>query len=101
MFHRMDGGRVTIIDVVISKAFTTVAARRFTWAHEQVSEPVGPAFGSHLGNPGRFAIAAGGVPRFVNDNEIVSGIGCSSGPSDQEEVAAQSGVDARPGGLCN
>ena len=30
MFHRMDGGRITSIDVAISKAFTAAAARKST-----------------------------------------------------------------------
>ncbi len=58
-----------------------------------MSGPGGPAFGIHVSNQGRFMIVAGGVPVFVND-EIVAGIGCSSGTPDQDEVVAQAGVDA-------
>ena len=93
MFHRMDGGRITSIDVAINKAFTAAAARRSTRAYGEVSGPGGPAFGIHVSNQGRFMIVAGGLPVFVND-EIVAGIGCSSGTPDQDEVVAQSGVDA-------
>ena len=32
MFHRMDDGRITSIDVAISKAFTAAAARKSTRA---------------------------------------------------------------------
>ena len=92
MFHRMDNGRITSIDVAISKAFTGAAARRSTRAYGEVSGPGGPAFGIHVSNQGRFMIVAGGLPLFVDD-EIVGGVGCSSGTPDQDEVVAQAGID--------
>lgn len=98
MFHRMDGGRITSIDVAICKAFTAAAARRSTRSYGEVSGPGGPAFGIHVSNQGRFMIVAGGLPVFVDD-EIVGGIGCSSGTPDQDEVVAQAGVDALLAGL--
>ena len=93
MFHRMDNGRITSIDIAISKAFTAAAARRSTRAYGEVSGPGGPAFGIHVSNQGRFMIVAGGVPLFVNA-EIVGGVGCSSGTPDQDEIVAQAGIDA-------
>ncbi len=93
MFHRMDNGRITSIDVAISKSFTAAAARRSTRAYGEVSGPGGPAFGIHVSNQGRFMIVAGGLPLFVNE-EIVGGVGCSSGTPDQDEVVAQAGIDA-------
>ena len=93
MFHRMDGGRITSIDVAISKAFTAAAARKSTRAYGEIGGPGGPAFGIHVSNQGRFMIVAGGLPVFVAD-EIVGGIGCSSGTPDQDEVVAQAGLDA-------
>lgn len=93
MFHRMDGGRITSIDVAVCKAFTAAAARRSTRSYGEVSGPGGPAFGIHVSNQGRFMIVAGGLPVFVDD-EIVAGIGCSSGTPDQDEVVARAGVDA-------
>jgi len=93
MFHRMDNGRITSIDVAISKAFTAAAARRSTRAYGEISGPGGPTFGIHVSNQGRFMIVAGGLPIFV-DNQIVGGVGCSSGSPDQDEVVAQAGVDA-------
>ena len=93
MFHRMDNGRITSIDVAMSKAFTAAAARRSTRAYGEVSGPGGPAFGIHVSNQGRFMIVAGGLPLFVNE-EIVGGVGCSSGTPDQDEVVAQAGIDA-------
>ncbi|MEK6655658.1 MAG: heme-binding protein [Thermodesulfobacteriota bacterium] len=43
-------------------------------------------------------IVAGGLPVFFND-QIVGGIGCSSGHADQDEVVARAGVDALLGYL--
>ena len=75
------------------KAFTAAAARRSTRAYGEVSQSGGPAFGIHVSNQGRFMIVAGGVPLFVND-QIVGGVGCSSGHPDQDEEVAQAGIDA-------
>jgi len=38
-------------------------------------------------------IMAGGLPIFIDD-QIVGGVGCSSGHADQDEMVAQAGVDA-------
>ena len=85
MFHRMDDARI--------KAFTAAAARRSTRAYGEVSGPGGPAFGIHVSHQGRFMIVAGGLPIFVDD-QIVGGVGCSSGHPDQDEEVAQAGIDA-------
>ena len=93
MFHRMDNARITSIDVAISKAFTAAAARRSTRSYGDISQPGGPAFGIHVSNQGRFMVVAGGLPLFFDD-QIVGGVGCSSGHPDQDEIVAQAGIDA-------
>jgi len=93
LFQRMDNARITSADIAISKAFTAAAARKSTRDYGKVSQPEGPTFGIHTSNQGRFSIIAGGLPAFVGD-EIVGGIGCSSGTPDQDEVVAQAGLDA-------
>jgi len=93
MFQRMDGGRVTSIDISTSKSFTASAARKSTREYGDVSVPGKPAFGINTSNQGRFSIVAGGLPMFA-DGQIVGGVGCSSGTPDQDEVVAQAGVDA-------
>lgn len=93
MFHRMEGGRITSVDIAISKAFTAAAARKSTRDYGKVSQSGDPTFGIHVSNQGRFMIFAGGLPVFV-DGEIVGGIGCSSGSPDQDELVAQAGRDA-------
>ena len=93
LFQRMDGGRITSIDVAISKAFTAAAARKSTRDYGVAGAAGGPAFGIHVSNQGRFMIVPGGLLVFVDD-QIVAGIGCSSGTPDQDEVVAQAGIDA-------
>ena len=93
MFHRMDNGRITSIDISINKAFTAGAARKSTRAYGEVSGPGGPAYGIHVSNQGRFMIFPGGLPVFIDD-QIVGGIGCSSGSPDQDEMVVQAGIDA-------
>jgi uncharacterized protein GlcG (DUF336 family) len=55
--------------------------------------PGGPSYGIHVSNNGGFMIVAVGLPIFVN-NQIVGGIGCSSGHADQDEIDSQAGFDA-------
>ena len=93
MFHRMDNARITSIDISISKAFTAAAARKSTRAYGETSVPGGPSYGIQVSNQGRFMILAGGLPIFFN-NQIIGGIGCSSGHADQDEAVAQAGLDA-------
>lgn len=92
MFHRMDNARITSIDIAISKSFTAAAARKSTRAYGETSRPGGPSYGIHVSNQGRFMVFAGGLPIFV-ENQIVGGVGCSSGHPDQDEAVAQAGID--------
>jgi len=92
MFHRMDNARITSIDIAISKSFTAAAARKSTRAYGETSKPGGPSYGIHVSNQGRFMVFAGGLPIFVED-QIVGGVGCSSGHPDQDEAVAQAGID--------
>ncbi len=94
MFHRMDHARITSIDISIGKSFTASAARKSTRAYGEISVPGKPAFGINTSNQGRFSIVAGGLPLFAAGEQIVGGIGCSSGTPDQDETVAQAGVDA-------
>lgn len=93
MFQRMDNARITSINIAIDKAFTAAAARKSTRAYGETSGPGQPTFGLNVSHQGRFMIVAGGLPAFVND-DIVAGIGCSSGSPDQDEEVAQAGIDA-------
>lgn len=93
LFQRMDNARITSIDISMGKSFTASAARKSTRAYGDISVPGKPAFGINTSNQGRFSIVAGGLPLFA-DEQIVGGIGCSSGTPDQDEIVAQAGVEA-------
>jgi uncharacterized protein GlcG (DUF336 family) len=92
-FHRMDGAKITSIDVAISKAFTAAGTRMPTAQYAEVAGPGGKAFGIHVSNRGRFMIFGGGLPVVV-DGQTIGGIGCSSGSVEQDTVVAQAGIDA-------
>ena len=92
-FHRMDNARITSIDVAINKAFYCCRGAQVTRAYGEAGKAGGPAFGIHVSNQGRFMIIAGGLPIFVGD-QIVGGVGCSSGSPDQDEDVAQAAIDA-------
>jgi len=91
-FVRMDGARLTSIDVSINKAFTAACARRATHEYAAIAGVGGPAFGMHTSNQGRFMIVGGGLPIFIN-GVIAGGVGCSSGSADQDREVAQAGID--------
>ena len=91
-FIRMDGARLTSIDVAINKAFTAACARRATHEYAAIAGAGGPAFGMHASNQGRFMIVGGGLPLFL-DGMIAGGVGCSSGSPAQDIEVAQAGID--------
>lgn len=90
-FVRMDGARITSIDVAINKAFTAACARRATHEYSSIAGPGGPAFGMHTSNNGRFMIVGGGLPIFIHST-IAGGVGCSSGSPEQDRDVAQAGI---------
>ncbi len=91
-FTRMDGGKVTSIDIAINKAFTSACARRGTHEYNQMAVPGKPTFGINTTNQGRFTIVGGGLPVVV-DGQIVGGIGCSTGTAEEDQIVAQAGID--------
>lgn len=92
-FYRMNGARITSIDIAINKAFTAAGARRATHEYSQTGGPGGSSFGIFVSNQGRFMIFGGGLPVFV-EGHIVGGVGCSSGTPEQDQMVAQAGIDA-------
>lgn len=92
-FARMDGAKVTSVDIAINKAFTAAGTRRGTHEYAQVAGAGGPAFGIFTSNGGRFTIFGGGLPIQV-DGQTIGGVGCSSGTADQDRDVAQAGIDA-------
>lgn len=92
VFNRMDGAKLSSIDIAISKAWTAACARRPTHEYAEIAGPGRPAFGIHVSNHGRFMIVGGGLPVHV-DGQIVGGIGCSSGTIQQDREVATAGIN--------
>ena len=91
-FERLDGGKVSSIDIAINKAYTAACARRGTHEYNQLAVPGKPTFGIHTTNQGRFTIIGGGLPVAV-DGEIVGGVGCSTGTAGEDQDVAQGAID--------
>ena len=91
-FHRMNGAKITSIDIAINKAFTAAGTRKSTSEYASIGGPGGPAFGIHASNQGRFTIFGGGVPILVED-QTIGAVGASSGSVEQDEAVAKAGID--------
>lgn len=92
-FHRMDGAKLTSIDVAINKAFTAAGTRKGTHEYAEVAGAGGAAFGIHASNQGRFTIFGGGVPIMV-EGQCIGAVGCSSGSAEQDRDVAEAGIAA-------
>ena len=91
-FTRMDGAKISSIDIAVSKAFTGAAAKKGTHEYTKLAVPGKPTFGIHVTNRSRFSIIGGGLPIIIDD-EVVGGIGISGGTAEQDLVVAQGAVD--------
>jgi uncharacterized protein GlcG (DUF336 family) len=91
-FARMEGAKLTSINIAIDKAFTAAGHRAPTSYKDNVY-PGGPAYGINHSNQGRFMTIAGGVP-IVKDGVVVGAVGCSTGLPSQDEDVAKKGVEA-------
>ncbi|SDG08210.1 ATP:cob(I)alamin adenosyltransferase [Celeribacter baekdonensis] len=92
-FERMDGGKVTSSLIAIDKSFTASAAKKATHEYGAASQPGSPAYGIGSAIGGRLMVVGGGLPVMV-DEEVVGGIGVSSGTPDQDRAVAQAGIDS-------
>lgn len=92
-FERMDGGKITSINLAIDKSFTAVGIQKSTQALGEVNQPGKPAHGISSTLRGRMVVVAGGIP-VMSDGAVVGGIGVSSGSPAQDHDVAQAGVDA-------
>lgn len=92
-FARMEGAKITSINIAIDKAFTAAGHRAPTSIYKENVWPGGPAFGIWNSNGGRFMTIAGGVP-IVKDGVVVGAVGCSTGTPPQDEDVAKRAVEA-------
>lgn len=90
-FSRMDGGKISSISIAIDKAFTGAVAKRGTHIYNELCRPGSPTFGIHTTNDGHFSIIGGGMPVVVDD-EVVGGIGASSGTPDEDLACVEAGI---------
>ncbi len=93
VFNRMDGAKLSSIDIAICKAWTAACSRRPTHEYAEIAGPGRPAYGIHMSNEGRFTIVGGGLPIQI-DTETLGGIGCSGGTVHQDREVAQAGIAA-------
>lgn len=92
-FERMDGGKITSINLAIDKSFTAAGIQKGTHVLGKVNQPGQPAHGISSTLGGRMVVVAGGLPVF-SDGIVVGGIGVSSGSPAQDLQVAEAGVEA-------
>ncbi len=94
VFARMDGVKLSSIEVAITKAKSAALRRTPTGATMVGSEPnVVLSLGLSLASDGQLTPIRGGLP-LVKDGQHVGGIGVSGGTEDEDVQVAQAGVDA-------
>jgi len=92
-FERMDGAKITSINLAIDKSFTATGIKKGTHVLGEVNQPGKPAHGIASALGGRMVVVAGGLP-IVSDGEVVGGIGVSSGSPAQDLEVAEAGAAA-------
>ena len=90
-FERMDGSKITSINLAIDKGFTATGIKKGTHVLGQVNQPGQPAHGISSTLGGRMVTIAGGLP-VLSEGEVVGGIGVSSGSPAQDLLVAEAGV---------
>ena len=90
--RRLDGGKVTSVQIAMNKAFTAAGHRKPTHAYKN-AYPGEEAFGIFTQHEGRFTVFVGGYPIIV-DGECVGAIGASGGNSEQDIAVCEAGIAA-------
>jgi uncharacterized protein GlcG (DUF336 family) len=90
-FERMNGGKITSINLAIDKSFTAVGIQKGTDVLGEVNQPGMPAHGISSTLGGRMVTIAGGLP-VTFEGQVVGGIGVSSGLPAQDYEVALAGV---------
>ena len=90
--RRLNGGKVTSVQIAMNKAFTAAGHRKPTHQYTN-SYPGGEAFGIFTQHEGRFTVFVGGFPIAV-DGEVVGAIGASGGNGEQDTAACEAGIKA-------
>ncbi len=97
VFARMDGAKLSSIEVALTKARATALRRSPTGPAPSAAEPnVLLSLGLPLATDGKLTCIRGGLPLFV-DGQCVGGIGVSAGTENEDVQVAQAGVDELAG----
>lgn len=90
--RRLDGGKVTSVQIAQNKAFTAAGHRKPTHGYKN-AVPGEEAFGIMTQHDGRFTIFVGGLPIFV-DGQCVGSIAASGGNGEQDIAVCEAGIAA-------
>ena len=91
-FARMDGAKLSSVEVAFTKA-RSAALRRAATGPSPANEPsLMLSLGLSLATDGKVTCIRGGLPLFV-DGQCVGGIGVSAGTEDEDVLVAQAGAD--------
>ena len=90
--RRLDGGKVTSVQIAINKAFTAAGHRKPTH-HYKNALPGEEAFGIFTQHEGRFTVFVGGFPVVV-DGQVVGSIAASGGNGEQDIACCEAGIAA-------
>jgi len=90
--RRLDGGKVTSVQIAMNKAFTAAGHRKPTH-HYKNAHPGEEAFGIFTQHDGRFTVFVGGMPIFV-DGQCVGAVGASGGNGEQDIATCEAGIAA-------
>ena len=90
-FERMNGGKITSINLAIDKSFTAVGIQKGTDVLGEENQPGMPAHGISSTLGGRMVTIAGGLP-VTYEGQVVGGVGVSSGSPAQDYEVALAGV---------
>jgi glc operon protein GlcG len=94
VFARMDGAKLSSVEVALTKARAAALRRAATGPSPSVAEPnVFLSLGLPLATDGKLTCIRGGLPLLV-DGQCVGGIGVSAGTEDQDVEVARAGVEA-------
>ncbi len=93
-FARMDGGKLSSVQVAITKALSAAIRRTETGPIADGSETsLILSLGLPMATEGRITPIRGGIP-IVVEGQVVGGIGVSSGTEEQDVEVARAGLAA-------
>ncbi len=90
--RRLDGGKVTSVEIAMNKAFTAAGHRKATHNYKN-AYPGEEAFGIFTQHGGRFTVFVGGFP-ITLDGQVVGSIAASGGNGEQDTMVCEAGIAA-------